>query len=188
MNAQPTAAPQAPSAKKILIATLCALAVATVILFTTILPAEFGLDPLGTGRLLGISGLSGGETMPALNQQEIDYREDTYIVELAPFESVEYKYRLEEGASMLFEWEASGEVLFDLHSEQDGIPPDEYSPSFDQRQSTVERGSFTAPFPGIHGWFWENRSTSTVRLELNAVGFFTQATEFRAGFENHREF
>jgi len=178
------------SAKSILIAAGLALVIACVLLITTILPAEFNIDPLGTGKLLGIAGMSEDDqtSVGALNKQDLDYFPDTYTVTLEPFESLEFKYRLSEGATMLFKWESTGEVFFDMHSEKDGVSPEEYSPSFDQRQSEKEYGSYTAPFSGIHGWYWENRNSSAITITLNASGFFTQATEFRDGFENHRTF
>jgi len=56
----------------ILKATGIALIVALVILFTAVLPAEYGIDPLKTGRLLGLTGLAkasesatGGRATPA---------------------------------------------------------------------------------------------------------------------------
>lgn len=179
---------QNTSPKRILIASLAALSVAAVLLITAILPAEYNVDPLGTGRLLGITGMSEQQAVGALNVQDGVYRKDSYQIVLAPFESVEYKYRLEEGASMLFDWQADGELLFDMHSEQDGVDPQEYSPSFDKGNGSGVAGSYTAPFSGIHGWFWENRGSRDVRLELNTTGFYRSATEFSGGFENKKKF
>ena len=177
------------SKRKIIIATIFSLLVAAIILMTTILPAELNIDPLGTGKLLGIAGMSEEQqTVGALNKQNIKYSNDTFRIVLASFESLEYKYRLEDGATMLFDWKATGDLLFDLHAEKDGEDPKEYSPSFDQRQSSAEKGSYTAPFSGIHGWYWENRSADEVTLELNTSGFYTQSTEFRAGYEKDTEF
>jgi hypothetical protein len=176
------------SPKKILIATLITLVIAVIVLVTTVLPAEFNLDPLKTGKLLGIAGMSEEQLVGALNRQDLPYQQDTYKTTLAPFERFEYKYRLEQGGTLLFDWQATGELIFDLHSEKDGVDPQKYSPSFDQRQSSGEKGSYTALFPGIHGWYFENRSINEVELTLNTVGFYSQSTEFREGFENHREF
>ena len=54
---------ETPSKSAIVKATVIALAVATLILFTAILPAEYGIDPLRTGAALGLLGLSkAGET------------------------------------------------------------------------------------------------------------------------------
>lgn len=146
------------------------------------------MDPLGTGELLGIKGMSESQLVGAVNLQTASYHDDSYRIVLAPYESVEYKYRLEEGASLLFTWQASDDLLFDMHSEQDGIDPQEYSPSFDQGNSAGASGSYTAPFSGIHGWFWENRSRSDVVLELDTSGFYSAATEFRQNFKEKRTF
>lgn len=177
-----------PSGKSILIATIITLVIATVLLFTTVLPAEFNIDPLKTGKLLGIAGMSESRLVGALNKQEQPFHEDVYKTTLGPFARFEYKYRLEEGGTLLFDWQASGELVYDLHSEQDGVDPQEYSPSFDQGQSRGEKGSYTALFPGIHGWYFENRSTNEVELELKAIGFFTRSTEFRDGYEIDKDF
>lgn len=179
---------QQTSPKNILIATLCTLVIAAVLLVTTVLPAEFNIDPLGTGKLLGISGMSEEQLVGALNKQEKTYNRDSYRITMQPFERLEYKYRLEQGASMVFDWQASGELIFDLHAEKDGRDPEEYSPSFDQRQSTAEKGSYTALFSGLHGWFFENRSAKEVSLELNTTGFYSKAIEYREGYENKKEF
>ena len=42
-------------------------------------------------------------------------------------------------------------------------------------------GSYTAPFTGIHGWYWQNRTDKPVTLKLSATGFFTESQEFRRG-------
>jgi len=47
----PTGVPQVPSAKTLAVASCLAAAAAAVILFTTVLPAEYGIDPLGTEPL-----------------------------------------------------------------------------------------------------------------------------------------
>lgn len=179
---------QSASPRQIVIASLAALIVAAVLLVTTVLPAEFNVDPLGTGKLLGIAGMSEEQVVGALNIQSEGYHEDSYRIVLAPYESMEYKYRLEEGATMLFDWHASGDLLFDMHSEQDGIDPQEYSPSFAQGTAAGAHGSYTAPFSGIHGWFWENRSTQDVTLELETTGFYSAATEYRQNFTDKKTF
>jgi hypothetical protein len=47
-----------PSKSKIILAAVIALAVAGVVLVTAVLPAEYGIDPLGTGRALGLIELA----------------------------------------------------------------------------------------------------------------------------------
>jgi hypothetical protein len=52
-----TTLPPAPSGASLLKATLLALVVAGIVLVTMVLPAEYGIDPLGTGRALGLDDL-----------------------------------------------------------------------------------------------------------------------------------
>lgn len=177
------------SPKKLVVASFSALTVAAVLMVTAVLPAEFGVDPLGTGKMLGITGMSSSaQQVGALNMQDQAYFQDKYRIVLAPFESMEYKYRLEEGATMLFDWQASGDLVFDMHSEQDGIDPYEYAPSFAQGNASGAQGSYTAPFSGIHGWFWENRNMQDVTLEISTAGFYNAATEFRQNYKNEKKF
>lgn len=161
-------------------ALLGSASIAVAILFVAVLPAEYGFDPLGTGRLLGLTGLAPDE-QTALSRQSSVWRSDHIVLELAPFESVEYKYRLAEGAAMVFAWQADDEVVVDLHSEPDSGAPG-YAESFGQRRASSGSGSLVAPFDGIHGWFWQNRGDQTLSVHLVTAGFFTAVTEFREGF------
>ena len=56
---------------------------------------------------------------------------------------------------MLFSWQATGALDYNLHSAPDGAPPG-YAESFDAQVNDRAHGSYTAPFTGIHGWYWEN--------------------------------
>src|SRR6266700_3631846 len=48
----------APSKRALAKATGIALLVALILLFTAVLPAEYGFDPLKTGKALGLTGIS----------------------------------------------------------------------------------------------------------------------------------
>jgi hypothetical protein len=66
MSTQWTVVPQAevPSLKRLLTATGIALAVAVAILILFVLPAEYGIDPLGTGRALHLTDLARATEQP----------------------------------------------------------------------------------------------------------------------------
>ena len=170
---------KAPSPRKLLMATGAAALAAVVVLVTAVLPAEYGIDPLGTGKLLGLSALSDVKAV-ALDRQDRQYKVDSVEFVLRPYEFIEYKYRLARGASMMFSWQASGNVDYELHSEPDGAPAG-YAESFDKQQKNEGHGVFVAPFPGIHGWYWENRDATPVTVRLSTAGFYTAATEFFNG-------
>jgi hypothetical protein len=168
----------APNPRSILKASAIALAVAVVVTVTVILPAEFGADPLGTGAVLGLTALSKDEN-PLEEQLEI-HRTDFVEFELGAFQSVEYKYLMDLEAAMIFSWVADGELYYDMHAEPAGLD-EEYAESFEQGNSDRRMGSFHAPFSGIHGWFWENRSLDTVTVRLYTSGFYVSSTVFSDG-------
>ena len=56
---------EAPSLKKLLTATGIALLAAAMILVAFVLPAEYGIDPLHTGRALGLTELANSSAEPA---------------------------------------------------------------------------------------------------------------------------
>lgn len=57
--------PSVPSLKSLLIATASATVLASAILTTAVLPAEYGIDPTGLGKILGLTALSSAQTKAA---------------------------------------------------------------------------------------------------------------------------
>lgn len=183
-----------PSARTLGIATGFALLVASSILVTIVLPAEYGIDPLGTGRALGLDVMTASipnEPVPIdpaaaamvpkiegpVATYPAEFRVDSREIVLEPYEYKEFKYRLEKGAMMMFAWKASGDVVHDFHGDADGASADQ-AQSYDKQPRRHADGSFVAPFSGIHGWFWENPGDQAVTITLTTAGFFTSAHEF----------
>src|SRR6202046_2878291 len=115
---------QAPSKKAIAKATGIALAVALVILFSAVLPAEYGIDPLKTGALLHLTDLAKAtESKPEpkaavgarptaapagiYTAQPGIFKTDSEDLSLMPGEGVEIKYHMQNGAGMLYSWKAT---------------------------------------------------------------------------------
>lgn len=186
--------PEAPSSGGIAKAIAISTAAAAAVLVTLILPAEYGIDPLGTGRVLGLTMLSGtadlapvppppeGDALAPTREGPFalyprEYRYDAREFTLGPYEYLEYKYHLADQATMLFSWTADGDVLHDFHGDRDGAPANA-AESYDSRPRREAAGSFTAPFSGIHGWYWENPGGSTITVRLTTAGFYSAAHEF----------
>ena len=161
--------------RRALVTLLASLLVAGVLAVVVVLPAEIGWDPLGSGQALGLTGLSGGEEHLEVVVYDGEMKSDRRQFVLDPFGSVEIKYDMATDASLLFQWSADGEVLFDLHAEPT-IGGSDAAVSFDQGRSTRRAGSYIAEFDGIHGWFFENRGHSTVVVTLALEGFVTGVT------------
>lgn len=183
-----------PSKRKLAQASGIALLVATGVLVTVVLPAEYGVDPLGTGATLGLVALStasapeaveapaGVALVPvqdgAVSHYPAAFNFDSRQFVLGPYEFVEYKYHLQRGASMFFSWTTSSDVVHDFHGDPDGAQSGS-SQSFDKQPRRRADGGFTAPFSGIHGWFWENPGGETITVKVTTAGFYTAAHEFR---------
>ena len=181
-----------PSLRTLAITTAAAIAVAAVILVTIVLPAEYGVDPLGTGEQLGLTVMSRVQvqpiTLPAgeaglkpvangpLSQYGVPFKTDSITFTLGPYDYIEYKYALQEGAQMQFSWKASKPVIHDFHGERENGE----AASFDKSNKQEANGSFAAPFAGIHGWYWENPGDGTVTVTLKSSGYYASSTEFRS--------
>jgi hypothetical protein len=213
---------QHPTTSQLVKATLAAAVAAALILITTVLPAEYGIDPTGIGARLGLGVLAADhdanhdtatsspapvaapaqpadqaapaapsaaehsqirsnavETFGANAGQSFDtaavslhttpYRNDTLSLTLAPGKGAEVKAMLKAGDGIVFHWKATGDVALDMHGER----PDakgtwtSYAVERSQREAS---GTFIAPFDGSHGWYWQNRGTEPVTVNIQVAG------------------
>ncbi len=191
-----------PSTATLAKTTLVAAGVAAVILVTLVLPAEYGIDPLGTGRRLGLTEIANPTLTPVdvpvprvgdalvpvpsgpAALYPVGYKVDAVELTIDPYEFLEYKYRLEKGAHMLYSWTASAPVLHDFHGEPQGEGGGDEQ-SYDKAARQAGHGELTAPFTGIHGWFWENEGATPITITLSTAGFYTSAIEIRADRSRH---
>lgn len=172
-----------PSSKQLLRSTIIALIVAAVLLVTAVLPAEYGIDPTGIGRLLGLQEMGTikmqlaeeaakhnaeqAANAVAVTPEPTPQKSDTTTVTLKPNEGVEYKLEMSKGAKAKYEWtSAGGPVNHNLHTDGAG-GSHSYS-----KGTGVERdaGEITAVSDGYHGWFWRNRNSKDVTITLKTSG------------------
>jgi hypothetical protein len=102
------------------------------------------------------------------------FKMDSVELYLIPTQRVEYKFRLEQGATMVYTWKADMPVYFDMHNVPEGKPLTA-SERIEEGERIEDHGVYTAPYNGIHGWYWENRGNDGVLIDLKAAGFFTEA-------------
>lgn len=74
-NAKPPADVELPSAGKLIRSTAISIVVAGGILVTTVLPAEYAIDPTGIGRLLGLTSM--GEIKKSLEKESKEHSQFT---------------------------------------------------------------------------------------------------------------
>lgn len=169
-----------PSKKALNRATLIAAAVAAVLLVTVVLPAEYGVDRTGIGRLLGLTEMgrlkraaADASATPAVTAGSLDYkpRQSAELqVPLAPGEGREVKASMRAGGKMQYQWSAGDlPVHYELHGEPRGGANGEYS-SYKIAVSKGEAGDFTAPMEGTQGWYWRNDTPMPVIVTVKASG------------------
>lgn len=195
----PSTAPSS-SKKKLLIGGAGALVVAAGIFVAFVLPAEFGIDPTGIGKATGLVQIadsagnaelergmkrSGVLTLSDDAPTPEPGTTDSWEIELGPYESVEFKYEIAQGKAMAFTWKASAPLRYDMHSHPfDGGP--DLTESYGIGTAQTQHGRYVAPFTGIHGWYWQNRTLDTVKLTLNTTGAVEHSTVFDSAGEHAR--
>jgi hypothetical protein len=181
-------------AGRLLALTAGGLAIATVVVFGAILPAEFNLDPLGIGKATGLSRLwappevafdaSKAGTGPLAREYDISFRTDTIEIPLKSSDDprrgneLEYKVRMKQGGTLIFEWSVSGitnpeEFYTDFHGHTLSETREAMTvATYKQATGLGAKGALTAPFDGVHGWYFQNQAVPAVVVRVKLSGFY----------------
>ncbi len=194
------------SRQELLRGSLLALLIAGLVLLLAVLPAEYGIDPTGVGKMLGLTKLHGSAPAaavtnpPALKnppasvpvvsastvsapgevraltiaaKQSTGLRHDQMEITLPPGKGLEVKTHLAKGASLMYSWKTTqGELInHDFHGEPVNAKEDEFESFIEEKNVNHSNGVLIAPFTGVHGWYWKNKTTAPVTVILHASGF-----------------
>ena len=185
-----------PSTGQLIRSTLIAAVSALVLLLTVVLPSEYGVDPSGIGRVLGLTEM--GEIKTRLAREaakdatatQTPHSEpapekaaasnagassgpawrDEMTFTLTPGEGTEIKLKMKEGDKAQYAWSVQGGVVnFDTHGDGPGR-----SVSYEKgRRVANDEGELIAAFTGNHGWFWRNRGEANVTVLLRTGGVYS---------------
>jgi hypothetical protein len=182
-------------------ASIAATAGAAAILCLFVLPAEWGIDPTGVGKALGLTRMADADadaddgpddaatSMPpapaaAVPIQSRDtilasaaLRSDRKTLVLAPHSGHEVKAHMRQGDHLVFRWTSSAPVRMDMHGEPAHGKADDFTSYWKQKDLTEAQGQFTAPFDGTHGWYWRNGGEVAATLEVETTGFYQDLFE-----------
>ncbi|MBU1539716.1 MAG: transmembrane anchor protein [Alphaproteobacteria bacterium] len=200
-NANRPDASELPSTARLLKSTGIAVVIASALLVTVVLPADYGVDPTRVGSLLGLTemgrikmqladeaeaeeaGLAAAVSAPAAvaatapvtiagtTSAPIGQRSDETVITLAPDQGAEIKLVMEDGARVSFTWSSSGGAV-NFDTHADR-PGTPYHGYGKGSEQRVE-GELVAAFTGSHGWFWRNRTGEPVTITLNTTGDYTE--------------
>ena len=164
-----------PSTTTLIRSSIIATLSAALALTVAILPAEYGIDPTGIGKTLGLTALSSTDNSDQ-NQQAantlsaIGIQEDTVNITVPANDGLEYKFYIKKGDSMKYTWSSGdGSLFFDFHGEPDGDTSGFFE-SYTVSTADNVRGTFTASFDGTHGWYWQNESFAPMTISLKTQG------------------
>ena len=106
-----------------------------------------------------------------------DYRTDAIDIPLGSLEELEYKLGLNEGDSIVYQWDAvdlkDPALLYaEFHGHTE--PVNNVGDLMFYRKATgaTERGTLIAPFTGIHGWYLRNDTEAPIVVRLKVAGFY----------------
>jgi hypothetical protein len=181
------------SLRRMLVLTASAAFAGVMIVLGFVLPAEFHHDPLGLGKLSGVDALwappelkaktNGVSGTTVSHSYQAPFR--TIIVEI-PMKAtgnpeggdeLEYKVHLAKGASYIYSWDTRGlpgpdQFYSEFHGHTLGERQNMVVADYRKAIGAKDNGALTAPFEGIHGWYFQNQSDYPVMVKLKISGFF----------------
>lgn len=201
-NSQRPSTDDLPTSGQLLRATGIAAITAGAILVAVVLPAEYGIDPTGAGRVLGLTEMgeikqqlaieaaadeanAQAAAIPAASaqiaetgdaatedMQDTGARSDVTTIDLAPGEGAEIKVVMAKDVGVEYEWSVSGGTV--NYDTHADAPGISYHGYGKGSSSPGESGTLVAAFDGSHGWFWRNRSGGPVTITLRTEGAYTE--------------
>ena len=165
----------------------------TLIVVGAIMPAEFNVDPLGIGKLTGIARLwapdenkldANASSAPLMREYAVPLRTDVVEIPLTDFmggakgSELEYKVRMKEGATLVFEWEAvdaekPNDIHYDFHGHTTPGAGEEMTvATYKQAYALSQKGALTSPFDGIQGWQFINSGDKPIVIRVKLTGFY----------------
>ncbi len=190
MSLEPT---RPMSARGLTISILASLAAAALIVLGAIMPAEFNRDPLGVGKLSGLSRLWAPDektidptsaAAPRSREYDTPFRTDAVEIPLGDFmagadkSELEYKVRMKKDATLIYAWEVIGtreprDFHYDQHGHTTPVAGQAMTvATYKQGFGLQQQGALTAPFDGIQGWQFSNSSEKPVMVRLRLSGFY----------------
>ena len=199
-NAKRPSLEELPTSTQLSRSTIIAALSAIFILITVVLPAEYGIDPTGIGKKIGLTEM--GEIKTQLEEEaEMDHQSmnslqyqqtilqsllglfvssaqaeesetwrDSVNFTLSPGETAEWKLVMTEGQRAEFNMLVEGGRV---NFDLHGHGSGKSVTYEKGRGSSGSEGSFTAQFDGEHGWFWRNRDKQNVTVTVLLKGEYS---------------
>jgi len=191
-----------PSSRQLLRSTVLAAVSALAILVTVVLPAEYGIDPTGLGRVLGLTDM--GEIKTRLAQEAAEdaaasrmapaaeappaQAAEVQAIEVPASSPVTSAWRDEmtftlapgQGTEIKLRMNEGDKALYAWTVQGGVVNYDTHGDGGGRSISYVkgrgvpaDEGELVAAFTGHHGWFWRNRGQADVTVVLKTGGTYS---------------
>ena len=190
-----------PSSQKLIKSTILAAISAVVLLFTVVLPAEYGIDPTGVGKLLRLTemgqvkqqladeaaadaaGLVATETSDIDNMTEQTINTtptDTTVADGQWRDEIPFTLTPGEGIEIKMKMSEGDKANYSWVVTGGEVNFDTHGDALGKaisyekgRGVASDEGVLEAAFTGNHGWFWRNRGDSDVQVVLRTRGDYS---------------
>ena len=204
-NAEKPTEDELPSSKQLLKSTAIAAGAALLILVTVVMPAEYGVDPTGVGRAIGLTEM--GEIKVQLSEEaELDRKLEQpssdrqsglldrllgTLVGVAHAQEAErwkdeFSFTLAPGDGVEWKLAMNGGATANYAWVAEGgvvnydLHGDGGGQSISYRKGRArqsDEGIITAAFDGNHGWFWRNRDRQDVTITVRLRGDYSDVKQ-----------
>lgn len=190
-----------PSSNQLIKSTILAIIAAIVLLFTVVLPAEYGIDPTGVGKLLRLTemgqvkqqlaeeaaadaaGLVATETSDIDNMTEQTINTtptDTTVADGQWRDEIPFTLTPGEGIEIKMKMSEGDKANYSWAVTGGEVNFDTHGDALGKaisyekgRGVASDEGVLEAAFTGNHGWFWRNRGDSDVQVVLRTRGDYS---------------
>ncbi len=142
----------------------------------TAVPAAGPSVPAGGSPRSTVSAPGEQRALTISSRPSLPYRTDDMEILVAPGKGVEVKTLLAKGQTLIYTWKTKDAALVnhDFHGEPVNAKENEFESFILEKEVSESRGTLIAPFTGVHGWYWKNKSTVPVTVVLRASGFYSE--------------
>lgn len=198
-----------PSTGRLIKSTILAVVIASVLLITVVLPAEYGIDPTGIGGVLGLQKM--GEIKVSLAAEAAQATREEAAAEKNPAKNPavkltaqpkkttqpeentrnhERKFTLapNQGKEFKLKMAKGKEANYTWWSSGGRVNFDVHADSkklkikyhnYSKGSEKRKQGSIKAAFDGYHGWFWRNRTTKNLVVTLQTKGDYQELIQVK---------
>lgn len=191
-----------PTTGKLIKSTILAAITASVLLVTVVMPAEYGIDPTGIGKAIGLKKMgeikvslaeeaaadrakiiaANVQAEPVKAEAVIPKAEPTQLsdttlshemqVTLAPDEGTEIKVAMNKGNKVQYTWWTDRGEV-SFDVHGDSKAMRINYHSYSKGSGNKKNGIIEAAFDGSHGWYWRNRTSENIIITLQTIGEYT---------------